>query len=107
MGGGMKLCLLIIGTILVYITVENQAKRLNGDIMEGKPSSLFEDNEGMVRVKRAVDGRRPKKQGGFRTGRKNVRSGRKSGGGKKVRSVRKNVRSRRGKGQKRPKRRRH
>merc|ERR1719213_613902 len=104
----MKLCLLIIGTILVYITVENQAKRLNGDIMEGKPSSLLDDNEEMVRVKRAVDGRRKmKQQGGFRTGRKKRISGRKSGGGKKVRSVKKNVRSRRGKGQKRSKRRRH
>merc|ERR1712062_253914 len=52
---GMKLWLLIIGTILVYITVSNDAKTLNGDILEGNPTSLVED--GMTRVKRAVDGR--------------------------------------------------
>ena len=68
----MKLWLLIIGTILVYITVSNDAKtlkfccrvvffftnfilRLNGDILEGNPTSLVDD--GMTRVKRAVDGR--------------------------------------------------
>merc|ERR1719221_105978 len=101
----MKLCLLIIGTILVYITVENP-QRLNGDIMEGKASSLLDDNDEMVRVKRAVEGKRMKKMK-VRNGRKKVRSGRKSGVGKKVRSVRKSVRGGRGKGSKRSKRRRH
>merc|ERR1712141_25960 len=62
---GMKLWLLIIGTILVYITVSNDAKTLNGDILEGNPTSLVDD--GMTRVKRAVDGR--------------VKKGRKNGAG--------------------------
>merc|ERR1739848_711320 len=64
----MKLWLLIIGTILVYITVSNDAKRLNGDMMEGK------EQQGMVRVKRAVGGRKEiqrrgkmGKRGGLRT----------------------------------------
>ena len=74
--------------------------------MEGKASSLLDDNEEMVRVKRAVEGKRMKKMK-VRSGRKKVRSGRKSGVGKKVRSVRKSVRAGRGKGQKRSKRRRH
>ena len=31
--------------------------RLNGDMMEGNPTSLVEEQEGMVRVKRAVGGK--------------------------------------------------
>ena len=68
----MKLWLLIIGTLLVYITVSNDAKRFittilycvvlitilrsNADTQGGKRKSLVE--EGMVRVKRGVGGRR-------------------------------------------------
>ena len=35
--------------------------RLNGDMMEGNPTSLVEEQEGMVRVKRAVGGRKSRK----------------------------------------------
>ena len=34
---------------------------LNGDMIEGNPTSLVEEQEGMVRVKRAVGGRKSKK----------------------------------------------
>merc|ERR1712001_628446 len=60
MGVGMKLWLLIIGTILVYITVSNDAKSLNGDMIDGNPTSLVEEQEGMVRVKRAAGARKGK-----------------------------------------------
>jgi len=54
----MKLWLLVVGTILVYITVANDAKRINGDLTKGNPTSLVEEQEGMVRVKRAVGGKK-------------------------------------------------
>merc|ERR1712203_1246557 len=73
---GMKLWLLIIGTILVYITVSNDAKRLNGDRQEGNPTSLVEDREGMSRVKRSVGGRGGKQRRLTRRG--NARRGGKS-----------------------------
>merc|ERR1712001_513135 len=60
---GMKLWLLIIGTILVYITVSNDAKRLNGEMLDENPTSLVEEQEGMVRVKRAAGGQGGRKQG--------------------------------------------
>merc|ERR1712113_43483 len=66
---GMKLWLLIIGTILVYITVSSDAKSLNGDMVEGNPTRLVEENEGMVRVKREVGGRRRRPQRKFLKGR--------------------------------------
>merc|ERR1711863_177094 len=79
---GMKLWLLIIGTILVYITVSNDAKRLNGDMIDGNPTSLVEEQEGMVRVKRAAGARKGVKQGRMGGRKTTLRKAGKKGRGK-------------------------
>merc|ERR1711910_8911 len=49
---GMKVCLLILGTILVFINVSVEAKSFDGDLMEGNVEHAPAELEGLVRVRR-------------------------------------------------------
>merc|ERR1711913_233164 len=49
---GMKVCLLILGTILVFINVSAEAKSFDGDLMEGNVEHAPAELEGLVRVRR-------------------------------------------------------
>merc|ERR1712105_501250 len=60
---GTKLWLLIVGTVLVYITVENEAKSIKGDLAEDNPASLVGHQATLARVRRAVDGMNKNKNG--------------------------------------------
>merc|ERR1712051_731306 len=60
---GMKLWLLIVGTVLVYITVENEARSIKGDLVEDNPASLVGHQAALTRVRRAVYGKGKNKHG--------------------------------------------
>merc|ERR1711874_630662 len=49
-----KVCLLILGTILVFINVSAEAKSFDGDLMEGNVEHAPAELEGLVRVRRAA-----------------------------------------------------